>query len=143
MKRFSFLAMLLGLVPAKAKDTMDVSKVMTAIAAVENTPFYQIGRMGERSRYQITPSLWEAFSDLPFSSASSPDSASVKEVDRVVRAHIAWIRERLHLLHLPDTPTFIALVYKGGYGRCLEKRLRTTDYEYAKRVGNIVEELNK
>lgn len=142
MKLLSSLALLLGFVPAKAapKDEIDIAALMTAIAAVENTPNDGMGQVGERSRYQITSTVWQTHSDMPFSLASENTAMAREEVRRVVRAHIRWIRQRLPMLHYADTPYSIALVWKAGYGRCLNGKVRYVDKYYASRVAHILED---
>ncbi len=139
MKPLSSIALFLGLTHGKvvAKESVNVNQLLGAISAVENTPNDGIGRAGERSIYQMLPTVWEAFSNQPFHVASSDWYLDKRERDRVARAHIAWIRERLRFLHYADDPYHISLVWKAGYWRCLEKRVRTQDVEYAKRVVNV------
>lgn len=145
MKLLSSIALIFGLVPAKPspKEKMDVACMMTAISAVENTRYDQIGMAGERSTFQLTRTVWLTHSDLPFEIASQNDAKSLAEVRRVVQAHIAWCRARFPRLHYPNTPYHVFLVYKAGFERCLLNKVRTKDVEYAKRANNVYEEITQ
>lgn len=145
MKLISSIALFFGLTHTRlpAKETLNVPALLQAIAAVENTPNDQIGAAGERSKFQITSWVWLAQSDKPFNTASSDWFMDKRERDRVARAHIQWIRERIHLLHYKDDAYHISLVWKAGYGRCLAKKVRTQDVEYSKRVLNVYQEISQ
>jgi hypothetical protein len=131
-----FLASAKGAMPAPTN--MDVDRFMDAIACVENTPNSSVGLAGERSKYQITSGVWLAHSSKPFEMASEETESAVREVRRVMRAHTAWIQARLHGLHLEGSTVYqAALVYKAGYGRCLAKKVRPQDADYAERCKNI------
>jgi hypothetical protein len=143
MKFLTSFALILGLTHAKPKDDLETASLMTAIAAVENSRYDQIGMAGERSPYQITSTVWLTHSELSFLLASEDTGRSRDEVRRVVKNHLAWIRCRLPRLHYPASPYSIALVWKAGFGRCLTHKVRTQDVEYAKRVANVYEEITK
>lgn len=116
----------------------DIARMMEAIAAVEDSKHYQTGICGERSIYQITQTVWEAHSNEPFVLASVYSEASNREITKVVRRHIQWIRDRMHHLHLEGSEAYqVALVWKAGYSRCLAKKIRPVDIDYAKRCENV------
>lgn len=125
--------------PPPARDPVfDIARMMEAIAAVENSKHYEAGPSGERSIYQITQTVWEAHSGEPFILASVYSEDANREIARVVRRHIQWIRERRHHLHLEGSEVYqVALVWKAGYSRCLAKKIRPVDYDYAARCENV------
>lgn len=128
---------------AMAKNTpsstgaVNVPHLLDSIAGAENTKQWEIGPGGERSIYQISPAVWQTHSDLPFEQASRIGEKSQDRAWNVAHKHIDWIRARLYLLELDDTPYSIALVWHAGYGRCMAKKIRAIDREYAQRVENI------
>lgn len=127
---------------ALAKDSrypgaVNVPHLLDSISGAENTPQWQIGPNGERSVYQMMQYVWETHSELPFEFASRTDNASTERAWIVAHRHIDWIRARLHHLGLEDNVYNIALVWHAGYGRCMAKRIRQEDRDYAQRVLNI------
>jgi hypothetical protein len=107
--------------------------LLSAIAEVETGNNSSVlGHCGERTRLQILPETWRRFSKLPHSVSASNRA----ETDRVARAYLASIRDRLKLRGLPETPFFIAAAWNAGPGW---KTLSSKTVAYAERVTNIVE----
>lgn len=108
--------------------------LLSAIATVEtgNNP-YRLGRYGERTRLQIMPETWREYSRLPHSAAASNRA----ETDRVARAYLKVIRERLKERGLPQTPYYIAACWNAGPSW---RHLSSGTVAYAHRVENVVEE---
>lgn len=117
--------------PTAAPASDDV--LLAAIADVETgNNSAKRGRYGERTRLQIRPETWRQFSTLPHSASA----ANLEETDRVGRAYLAVIRNRLRSRGLPETPFFIAASWNAGPGW---RRLRPATVSYAERVANLVE----
>jgi len=115
--------------PKPASDEI----LLAAIAEVETgNNSAVLGHYGERTRLQILPDTWRRFSHLPFSASA----ANRAETDRVARAYLASIRERLRSRGLPETPFFIAAGWNAGPGW---KTLSSGTVSYAERVANLVE----
>lgn len=105
-------------------------ELLSAIAQVEtgNNP-RKVGRYGERTRLQILPETWRRFSRRP---QSVHDRA---ETDRVARAYLGFIRHRLEVRGLPQTPFYIAASWNAGPGW---RHLSRGTISYAERVTNLV-----
>jgi hypothetical protein len=117
-------------VPVTAPVSDDV--LLSAIATVEtgNNPA-RLGHRGERSQLQILPQTWRRYSRLPHSQAA----VNPAETDRVARAYLAAIRQRLKERGLPETPYFIAAAWNAGPSW---RHLTAGTASYAERVANIV-----
>lgn len=117
--------------PAPAEVSDDV--LLPAIADVETgNNSARLGRRGERTHLQILPATWRRFSRLPHSVSAT----NHEETDRVARAYLAVIRQRLKARDLPETPFFIAAGWNAGPNWT---RLSRRTISYADRVANLVE----
>ena len=107
--------------------------LLSAIATVEtgNNPS-RLGHYGERTQLQILPQTWRRFSRLPHTQAASHPA----ETERVARAYLASIRERLKERGLPETPFYMAAAWNAGPAW---RRLSPHTVSYARRVANLVE----
>lgn len=97
-------------------DPLDPDRMLRAIEQAENTPYYKVGRDGERSSYQITRAVWEKYSGFPFADASSNRLVARAEARRVARCHLDWLRVQLAQWEMPDRPYWVALAWNGGIG---------------------------
>ena len=106
-------------------------EVLRAIAIKETGDVpTKVGRLGERSAWQIRPDVWHKFSHLPHKAAST----NADEAVRVARAYLALIRQRLRARHLPETAFFIAACWNAGpYWRSIP----VAAYDYAQCVENL------
>jgi hypothetical protein len=106
--------------------------LLSAIAEVETgNNSAMVGHSGERTRLQIAPETWVRFSRLPHSVAASHP----QETDRVARAYLASIRNRLKSRGVPATPFFMAAAWNVGPGWT---SLPSSTIAYAERVANLV-----
>ncbi len=122
-----------GRISAPVATPVSDNVLLSAIATVETgNNSAHLGRYGERTRLQILPETWREFSRLPHSAAASNRA----ETDRVARAYLAVIRQRLNERGLPETPFYIAACWNAGPGW---KRLHPATVSYAERVSNLVE----
>lgn len=135
--------------PAKAQEVhyasftannpaIDLSRMIAAIQATENTPRNVIGAAFERSEFQITPDVWREHTTAPFDWASRSDPKCVAETRFVMEKHLIKI-----IMFISDvrgysmTPYTVACIYKGGMRRWYENRLRPQDLDYAHRCANL------
>ena len=124
-----------GVVSTKSNTSVSDYVLLSAIADVESgNNSAKCGQLGERTRLQIMPETWREFSRLPHSAAASNRA----ETDRVARAYLAVIRERLRARGVPTSPFYIAAAWNAGPS-C--RRLPSSTVAYATRVANIVAQL--
>lgn len=116
---------------------IDVHRLLWAIAEVENTPNHVIGAKGERSKYQITQSVWDAHSTQPFAYASSPLNPHRQETLRVALSRIRVIRIWLTDMDVPETPRMIALAWGAGINAIVRCEVSRAKNDYADRVDNL------
>ena len=126
---------------ATSTPTLSIPILLEAIEEVENTPNHYIGASGERSKYQITPTVWAMWSSKPFESASSSRLPDLQETYRVARHHIHHIRAALHAKEAPETPYLIALAWTAGLTAVLNDCASDRKKDYAQRVENIYHSL--
>lgn len=115
-------------------QTLNTTRLLWAIAEVENTPNHVIGAAGERSRYQIKYIVWRAHSSQPFAIASINTLSARQEVNRVARAHLSTITRALTQAGEPVSPYNLALCWTSGVSAALKGRATATKRDYAERV---------
>lgn len=129
-----------GMATAKpARPAIDLARMASAIEAVENTPNWKVGPYGERSRFQITRDVWQRHSSMPFEYASSSRIVCRAEVTRVAFAHIDWLRDRLAVHNLAETPYNVALAWGAGVTAAVRGTASAAKRGYADRARNIYE----
>lgn len=112
-------------------DTINVDKLLDCIAQVETGRVDKArGAAGERTRWQITHTVWKQHSKLPFNS-------SKPEAERIARAHIAWIRTNLARNGFPDWPYLIAVAWNGGMSVAYKADRPRRVEDYASRVTRL------
>jgi hypothetical protein len=117
--------------------------VVEAIRQVENSPIRAVGRGGERSEWQIGPSVWREYSSKPLWWASSVKREHRQEQHRVALALVTWIHDNLHCIPLSDTAYSIGLVYTCGYKTVKHSMPTQAKFGYAQRVQNVYDQLTK
>jgi hypothetical protein len=129
-------ATMLGLaVPARASLQSDV---LQAIHLVENPhDVSRPGRFGELGAYQFRAETWRMHTDQPF--ANALDRATS---DAVAAQHFQWICRGLERNGVPVTAYNVALAWNGGL-KAAVKHAPAAALDYAERVNNLVEELNR
>jgi hypothetical protein len=120
-----------------AKPPVDMVRMAGAIEAVENTPNEKVGLYGERSRFQITREVWQRHSAMPFEYASSNRLVCRAEVTRVAMEHLHWLRIRLAIHNIPETPYYIALAWGAGVAKTVSGTASANKRDYAQRAENL------
>jgi len=121
---------LLSLLPLTAlADQYD--RVLDAIAKVETglTPD-AVGRLGERTKFQITPATWARFSQ------KDQQSASPEEVRSVARQVLAEI-EKVHASRGMRTDAYG--LAEGWNAGARAKKFRRATLDYAERVAALAD----
>ena len=119
------LLFLLLALPAVAQP-IDLPRLAEAIRQAENTPHWRRGRAGERSEYQITRPVWQAYSTEPFNSSRA-------EARRVALRHLAYLEQTLP----HPTPYRLALAWNAGYTAASTGNVTASSVDYANRVRNL------
>jgi hypothetical protein len=118
-------------------EAIDIPRLLKAIEYAENTPNHVIGPKGERSKYQITHTVWHMWSTKPHETASSNHLPDIQETTRVAKHHIHHLRSVLNQSEAPDTPYFIALSWTAGLHATLNDAASDRKRDYASRVETI------
>lgn len=122
---------------------LDVTRLVSAIAAVENTAPHIVSHSGARSRYQLMESVWRKHSNLPFAVASAMTNEAMAESERVARKHVKWIIEELGKRDYTATPAMVGQVWAAGLTKWVEHRQSFEETQFGQRVGNIYFETSK
>lgn len=110
--------------------SVDIEAMLDAIAQVEsgNNP-KAIGKLGERSAYQIMGQSWAMHSRVPFAQASlQPALARM-----VARQHLAWMAGVIERNEAQVTPAMLAAAWRWGPGSAFAH----TRSESTRRVLNL------
>lgn len=118
-------------------DPLDVDRMLWAIEQAENTPYWKVGRDGERSVYQITPVVWATWSTFPHRDASSNRVVCRAEARRVALRQVEHIRVALARFDVPDRPVYVALAYSAGVAATINKTASAAKWGYANRVNAL------
>lgn len=135
---------------ASLKDTspsVGLSRLLRCIAEVETgNDDFKIGLNGERSRYQITPAVWNQRNGF-----LTPSKLSVEHFEMYCRGSEATTWASIHLrwldAHLPPCtrPFWLAFAWHAGLERTkLELRGASVSpglYAYARKVTNLYEDV--
>lgn len=125
---------------ASSARAFDLPRMIETIRMVENSA--TTGRAGERSPWQILPSVWRQYSTKPLSWASGRRPEHLAEQLRVVNAHLDWIRAQLSSAGLDaNSPYNIALVWGAGWETVRKGRTSEAKRDYAGRAQNIYDSL--
>ena len=131
---------------AGGERELNVDAMVEALRQVENWDGHSRGAAGERGPWQITPAVWNQFSDQPFSYAESRAPWCRSETRRVAREYVLWIHRRLSDAKLPAGPFTVALVWTSGWNAYFyhspHKPTRRKK-DYAERARNLYKEIEK
>lgn len=112
---------------------------LEAIHQIENPHnSRQPGRFGELGAYQFRATTWAKHSRRPFSDALDRQAA-----DLVAVRHHDWICERLVENGMAPSVYNVALAWNAGINAALRGSAPRRAHEYATRVGNIADDLNR
>ena len=110
-------------------------ETLRAINLVENpTNQTRPGRMGELGPYQFRRDTWRQYTHQPFSLAIDRTLA-----DEVAVRHYEHIRRDLNAAGIAPSVFNIALAWNCGINAVLAGRIPPVTYDYAQRVGNLVD----
>jgi hypothetical protein len=110
---------------------IDPDKLLAAIAQVESGVHDgAVGRAGERSRYQMSESVWRKFSTEPFIRADDPAQSRAVALD-----YLAWIESQLRRRGTEATPYSLSLAWNAGVAGAEHPSPRAKDY--AERVAAL------
>ena len=114
-------------------------ETLQAIHLIEN-PHNSVlpGAHGELGAYQFRPATWRMHSRQPFQKAIVRSHA-----DQVAVAHYEWLSSQLRRNGLPATTYNIALAWNAGIGATVSGRVPAASRQYAQRVVNIANDLER
>lgn len=117
-----------------------------AIAEIEtgNIVNWQIGKDGERTKYQFMETTWQQYSDFPFDKLYWHDQEATEEAERVMDKHVTRIKyvmmDNIAMgIYLDREAFWLAMIHNGGESRVINKAWRSRHIDYAKRVENLYE----
>ncbi len=102
------LILLVAAVPTRGAT--DLSRVLTMISAVESKRPTDVGRAGERSRYQMLYCIWRMYTDAPFRRASSDEVMAA----RIAHLHLQFLAASLRERGITVTSHSLALAWTAG-----------------------------
>lgn len=109
--------------------------LVEAIRQAEDSKFWQVGRAGERSEFQITRDVWYIWSHLPFECASvihyQCDARSVA---------LAQVESIYHQI-LNPSPFRVAVAWNAGIGAVQRGEISDGSINFGHRVKNLYEEM--
>ncbi len=114
---------------------IEAKRLLSCVKAVENSPLTSPGGV-----YQFRRETWEQYSTEPYETASRFDRIAQMEVERVARAHLAWIKRTLKKHGQAATPFVIGQIWNAGYTNWETGRLTFSQVEFGKRILNCYEE---
>lgn len=118
---------------------VDPSIVLHAIHLVENpTNSTHPGRHGELGPYQFRSTTWRTYTSKSFQLANNRT-----EADAVAELHYKWIKDGLEKAGFEATPYRIALVWNAGLTATVKGRLTSGTRSYARRVENLVNDMQR
>lgn len=119
--------------------TVDRKTFLKAIDQVESGGRDRArGAAGERSRYQLTESVWKQYTATPFRFAHRRDLAAA-----IAEQHFDWIIGCLLSADLPADVEHVALCWNAGVSAVRNNRLLPVHHDYAARVGNLYVDFKK
>jgi len=137
MKKTILLAITLLLSVASLNASMD--SMLRAISSIESGHNKLSNNGVAITQYQITRVVWEQHSKMRWSYAKAHlDWKDVQdETERVARAHVRWIAERLDANGKTANPFTIAMCWRGGVTYYLKGEFSADRVDYANRAANL------
>ena len=96
------------------------------------------GPFGELGAYQFCPATWQMHTTLPFARALDRGAS-----DEVAVRHYEWIKAELARAGILATPYRIGLAWNGGLDAAMGGHAPRAALDYAQRVANLTEVLDR
>lgn len=123
--------------PEPLVPRIDPEKEIKALMEIENWDGKSVGAAGEIGPWQLAPAVWMQHSKFPHQWATCRTPAQAAETDRVVRAHLEWVRKQIWRQGYEESPYIVALFWTCGIGTFRSGLVPAAKIDYATRANNL------